>query len=306
VLKSTWTDPKLDEHFARGMLISAAAMASCMMMVAMVPVSSSTLAEGVVWVPEEMWVRAGSDGFVDRIVARENSQVKAGDILVVCKAPELNARRAVVLARLAELRVRYTIAIKDDRMQAQLLQDEMRQAQAQYTYLTERIDALTIRSSRDGMFMIREPENLPGRFVRRGEMLAYVVQQGHLHVRAVVMQESIQQVRADTQYVEMRLSENFLEVFEASLLHEVPAAIHALPSMALAIEGGGTIALDPESKDEAKSFKSMFQFDIGLPGQLNAKAMGSRVYVRFVHADESLAWQWYRQLRQTFLSVLHV
>jgi len=306
VIKATWTDPRLEEHMGQGMSICVGMLLAVLLMLALIPVSSSTLAEGVVWVPEQMWVRAGSDGFVSRVIAKENSIVHSGDILIQCEAPELHAKRKVIIARLAELRVRYTAAIKEDRVQARLLQEEIDQAEAEYFYLSDRIEALTIRSPGKGLFQIKEPENLIGRFVRRGEMLAYVVRPDEVHIRAVVMQEDIKQVRKKTVQVQVRLSEQFANVFNTSLLREVPAAIHILPSMAFAVEGGGNIALDPQSRDKLQAFKSLFQFDIALPRHYKASMMGSRVYVRFVYADEALLWQWYRQMRQTFLSVLHI
>jgi len=127
-----------------------------------------------------------------------------------------------------------------------------------------------------------------------------------LQVRAVVKQEDIKQVREGTQRVELRLIEHFSDVYTTSLLREVPAAIRTLPSMALAVEGGGRIALDPQSKDKPQAFKSLFQFDVALPASYRARMVGGRVYVRFVYAEEALLWQCYRKLRQTFLSVLHV
>jgi len=113
-------------------------------------------------------------------------------------------------------------------------------------------------------------------------------------------------VREKTIAVQVRSLESFLEIFDTVLLREVPAATHSLPSLALSVEGGGRLALNPQSKDEPQTFNSLFQFDIALPVQFSAEMMGGRAYVRFVYPDEPLAWQWYRQLRQTFLSVLHV
>jgi len=306
VIRVAWTDPRLDDHFGRGMFVCATGMIALVMMCGLIPAPSSTLAEGVVWVPEQMWVRAGSDAVVSQVLARENKAVHSGDVLMHCEAPELKAKITVIVARLAELQVRLTTAMKEDRVQAKMLQEEIEQTQAQRRYLSDRMAALIIRSPADGIFMMKEPENLVGHFVHRGEMLAYVVKPDALQVRAVVKQEHIKQVRENTKRIELRLSEHFSDIYTTSLLREVPAAIRTLPSMALAVEGGGHIVLDPQSKQKPQAFKSLFQFDIALPAAYSARMMGSRVYVRFVYADEALLLQWYRQLRQTFLSVLHV
>jgi putative peptide zinc metalloprotease protein len=41
---------------------------------------------------------------------------------------------------------------------------------------------------------------------------------------------------------------------------------------------------------------------VELPVEAANTNFGSRVLVRFDHGQEPLAWQWYRRLRQLFLS----
>ena len=54
------------------------------------------------------------------------------------------------------------------------------------------------------------------------------------------------------------------------------------------------------------AFEKMFQFDIELSRPIAQVFVGGRVYVRFDHRPEPLAFQWYRQVRQMFLRRFNV
>jgi len=56
------------------------------------PVPLWTRAEGVVWLPEQAYVRVGSDGFVTRVLVEPDTRVKAGDPLIMCEDPLLGTR----------------------------------------------------------------------------------------------------------------------------------------------------------------------------------------------------------------------
>jgi putative peptide zinc metalloprotease protein len=75
-----------------------------------------------------------------------------------------------------------------------------------------------------------------------------------------------------------------------------------LPSKALGIAGGGRIATDPKDSEGNTAIERVFQFDLRLSPPPRDAKYGTRVYLRFNHEWEPLGWQWYRRLRQLFLS----
>jgi putative peptide zinc metalloprotease protein len=79
-----------------------------------------------------------------------------------------------------------------------------------------------------------------------------------------------------------------------------------LPTAALSPNGGGKIATDPKDQNGLKSIERIFLFDLSLPADTPPSAFGERVYVRFDHRAEPLGSQWYRRLRQLFLSRFNV
>jgi putative peptide zinc metalloprotease protein len=125
-------------------------------------------------------------------------------------------------------------------------------------------------------------------------------------VRAVVAQGDVDLVRSRLARADVRLAERMDEVYPAPVVREVPAANDVLPTPALTSHGGGALAADPRDPKGIKTLATTFQFDLELPRAAGGAAYGGRAYVRFVLKPEPLAFQWYRRLRQAFLSRLNV
>ncbi len=259
-----------------------------------------TVVEGVVWVPEKAQVQATADGLVTSLRATPGERVNIGDPLIVCEDPELTAKVRVLQGELEEYTARYRLAMIADRTEATMIGDELDRLRAELARARERQEALIMRSPEAGFFLLAQPEDLPGRFVRRGAPLAYVVDFSRMIARVIVPQEEVDLVRTRTRGVEVRLAGSFAEVRPARILREVPEATKELPSMALSLEGGGKIALNPLKKETPEAFTKLFQFEIELPAHV-VDRVGERLYVRFHHPPEPLAFRWYRQLRRLML-----
>jgi putative peptide zinc metalloprotease protein len=82
----------------------------------------------------------------------------------------------------------------------------------------------------------------------------------------------------------------------------VPAGGNELPSAVLASSGGGLFVTDPRSTKRLQTFEKVFQFDVELPAAAGVAQLGARAHVQFDHGAQPLAGQWYRSVRQLFLS----
>jgi putative peptide zinc metalloprotease protein len=271
-------------------------------LVGFVPVPLRSVAEGVVWIPEEAFVRAESEGFVERIVAAPGTRVRRGDLLVVSRDPALDARVTTLTARRRELEARYREQRVTDAVKAEIVREELAYVQAELARAEERRTALAVHSATTGTLVVPDPQSLPGRFVKKGELLAYVVDLESLTVRTVVPQTAIDLVRARTEAIHVRLAERLAEARPAVLQREVPGATEKLPSPALGSQGGGAVGVDPRDPEGRTAVGKVFQVDLTLPVPDGLVNLGGRVYVRFDHGNEPLAAQWYRQLRQLFLA----
>jgi putative peptide zinc metalloprotease protein len=270
------------------------------------PAPSSTRAEGVIWAPEEAQVRSTVDCFIARVVAKPGQQVRRGDVLIECEDPELAARTRVLQAQLDELEARYNASIIAKRVQAGMINEQKAHMVAALELAYKRQAELELRSPSDGVFVMADVQNAPGKFTQRGEVLAYVSNSAASNVRVVVAQAAENLVSKRTRKVEIRPAGAIGNPFQARIKREVPAATDELPSMTLSLQGGGKIGLDPSKQGDGKALEKLFVLDLDSISGAPANYIGGRIYVRFEHQPEPLARQWYRDVRRIFLKRFNV
>jgi putative peptide zinc metalloprotease protein len=300
------SSPRIRRVRRRAIAVCAGGLAAVVVAVGLVPVPLRTISEGVIWVPEEAIVRAGSNGFIQEIVARPGSRIAAGDVLVVADDLELRTEVRTLEWRLKGLEARYTALRLEDKVEAQVTADEISYVERALERARQREADLVVRSQVAGRFVVPVPEDLPGRYARKGEVLGYVVELETITVRAATTQDEIDLVRQRTEQVRVRPVERLSRVIPARLTRIVPTATERLPSSALGVEGGGGIAVDPRDREGATAIQKIFSLEIELEGDVHFDTVGERVYVRFDHGREALGRQWYRTLRQLFLSRFNV
>jgi len=305
-LKFLSSSPRLSRKRTRSVLVTGVLLAVIAVVIFLVPFPFGTRAEGVLWIPDRSFVRAGTDGFVEKLLAKPGSRVQSGEPLIECSDPLLPAQIRVLESKLEELQATYDAQIVVDRVKADITKEEMQHITGKLKDAKEREGDLTIRSPASGVLIVPVPQDLPGRYAKRGELLGYVLDPAAVTGRVVVYQEDVDFVRSQTRKVQVRLPENIPETVPANLLREVPAATDQLPGRALTQEGGGNIAIDPRDRLGIKAFQKVFLFDIELPTFKGLYNVGGRMYVRFDHGYEPLVYRWYREVRQVFLRRFNV
>lgn len=265
------------------------------------PVPYSTYAQGVVWLPEHAQVRAGGDGFIQRVLIQDGEWVRPGTALFELDDPLLHAEIRRLEAEERELQARYDAALLDDRVQTIILQERIERAAAELASARERLNQGVIRSPVAGRFIVPRAQSLPGRYVHQGEVLAYVAEETDRLVRAVIPQADAGLVREHTAAVHVKVPGRLGETVSAQMRREVPAASDRLPSMALGARGGGRIPVEAGDELGLKTIEGVFQFDLALPDAGPPAPLGTRVHLRFEHGTATLAHQWYRALRQLLL-----
>ena len=301
-----FTNPRIHLVRSRAIAVSATLLLLVAGLISLVPMPYRSEAEGVIWIPDEAFVRAGTEGFIQEAWVRPGARVRKGDALITLVDPALTTQEQVLAARLRELEARYVQYLSADPVKAETTRDEMRYTQDRLKRAREQGAELTIRSRTDGTFVVPAVEDLPGRFAKKGELLGYVVELDSIIVRTVISQAIIDLVRASTRAVEVRLAERITETVPATVRRIVPGASEKLPTRALGTGGGGEVALDPSDRQGMTAVQKVFQIDLQLSSQSKLINLGGRGYVRFDHGWAPLGVQWYRQIRQLFLSRFNV
>jgi putative peptide zinc metalloprotease protein len=295
------SNPGLRRQRGRAVGTSVALAAAAVGLVFVVPAPSWTRAQGVVWVPEEAQVRAGTEGFIERVLVPAGAEVVRGQPLIEAQDPFLRTRVALLEAQLRELAAQYDALQHEDRVQAAMVREEMASVAANLERSREREAQLVMRSPANGRFVVPQAADLPGRFVAKGQLVAYVVEPKELTARVAVGQDDIAQVRNRTRGVEVMLAGWGAEPVPAQLRREVPGASRQLPSPALGAAGGGLFAVDPRDSQGVTALGRVFQLELALPPEVRSPYLGARVFVRFDHGFEPVGLQVYRALRQLFL-----
>ena len=293
--------PKLRRQRGRALATSTLVVLAVGGLLFAAPAPSWTRAEGVVWLPDESQLRAGTDGFVSRVLVPADSTVTRGQPLIEAEDPFLRARVRLLEAQLKELRAQYDAAISEDRVQAAIVREEMAAVNGDLARTRERLASLIFRSPADGRFVVPNAGDLPGRFVRKGQLVAYVVAPSDLTARVVVDQDAISLVRERTRAVEVMLAEWGADPVPAEVVRRVPGASTRLPTAALGSSGGGKFAVDPRDSQGVTTLSKVFQLELALPPEVRSPYLGARVYVRFDHGYEPVGFQIYRALRQLLL-----
>jgi putative peptide zinc metalloprotease protein len=292
--------PRLRRNRVRALTVSGTVIGSLAALLFMVPVPLWTVAEGVTWAPEESQVRAGTDGFVKRVVAEPGTYVRRGHTLIESEDPELRPRIRYLEAQLQLLEARARAASVDNRVQWELVQEEIASVRAELQHAWQRYEELTIVSPADGVFNMAVAQDLPERFFRKGQPLGYVVPVSAPTIRVLVSQDDIDMVRTRTERVRVRLAGRLYETYDAVIKREVPAGSNRLPNPALSSAGGGKVAIDPRDSSQQVTLDKWFEFELLIP-DTRVRAMGERAYVRFEHGAEPVALRLYREIRQLFM-----
>ena len=300
-MKFLLTSPKLKEQRSRALFVTVIALGLIGLLVFVAPAPYRTMAEGVVWLPEQAAVRAGTGCFILDSRVQPGSVVAAGQALIDCEDPLLRSREEALAARLRELKAMFAAQWRDDRVAARITTDEMKAVEADLLDVRQRLDALTIRSPVAGQLILTQVSDLPDRYVNQGETLGYVVEQAPMTIRVAVPEDDAALVRARTSGVQVQLADKIGTSIDAQIARQVPGGSNTLPSAVLGKTGGGVIDIDPRDPDRTTTFSKVFEYDLLLPADIARAPAGTRAYVRFDHGSLPLAYQWYRRARQVFL-----
>jgi putative peptide zinc metalloprotease protein len=284
------------------LLVSLTLLVGILLLAFALPTPLYTRAEGVVWLPDQAMLRAGGNGFFRRWLVSPGVKVKDGTPLYVQEDDLLLTELAVTSAKVKEAEAKYASEQFSDPAKAAVSLRQLEGEQERQAQLQKRAANLVGYAKTDGIFVIAQPQDTPDSYFKKGDLIGYVLERKALLARVVVSQDDIDLVRTRFKSAELRLSNWIAQSYTVDLARQSAGGIDELPSAALSLSGGGTIATVPNDPNGLKTIERIFIIDLALPGDIVNIAFGERVFVRFNHGNEPLAWQGLRRLRQLFLS----
>lgn len=301
-----YSSPALHRQRQRALTVTGTLTAALLVFCLAVPMPLSADAQGVVWVPENAEIRADTPGFVRQLLVPPETVVKAGDLVLESRNPQLHAELQSQWARIEQFEVERISGLATDPLQASLALDALQKERAALANLESRVDGLAVRARTDGRLVLPRAADLPGKYLKRGELVGYVLTGPIRTVRTVVAQQDSDLVRGSLRRVNLKLADRLDQTYPGAVVREVPGGRDELPSRALAVDGGGLFATDPRDPSGLKTLERVFQLDVSLPDSVGTVALGTRAWVRFELKPEPLAFRWYRRVRLLLLSHFNV
>jgi putative peptide zinc metalloprotease protein len=292
--------PQIARTRTRSMTVAGGVAAILFVLVCVIPFPFATSAQGVVWLPEQARIRAGTDGFVTEVLAKDGQAVKIGDPILVLSDPDLIMEQQRLQAAIMGLEVEFTREVARNTSRAKSISEDAAAKRAELAHVEKRLASLRVESQTDGTLVMPRALDLPGSFVAKGTVLANVLRPELISVKVAVPQEDAGLIRSDTRAVEVKLADLPGSSLQGRLTTEVPGATNQLPTAALGDRAGGPFVTDPADKEGLKTLEPVFLLDLRLTSKM-LERVGGRAWLRFDHGARPLAFQWHRRMQQLFL-----
>jgi len=267
------------------------------------PLPDSTLVQGVVWAPEQALIRPDIEGQVEQVLRADGDAVRPGEPLLQLSNPKLLAQRERVATQLDRAQQQAYQHLGVNGSQSGQASTEADQLQGQLNHLDEQIRALTVTAHQAGHLRWPQAMDLPGRYLRRGELVGHIVDSQAVVVRLAMPQDKGHAVASKTDRASVRLIGTWEPARQAQLLRDSVGATRQLHSAALSDAMGGDIVTDPKDEQHLQTQRPIVVMDVRVPaltldGAPNPVAsaaqarLGQRAWVRLEHGLSPLAWQW--------------
>lgn len=301
---------QLADNRMRGIVTSGVLLVMAIIGLGFVQAPDHRRASGIVESVTHKGIFFGANSTVVKAYKRLGDRVKAGDVIATCEAPNLIAGRMLILAQIAEYQKRERQYMLTDLAAAQAIREKIESSQKTLATLNEFIDKLEVRAPQDGILVAgptgRDPGELEGTYVHRGQLMCEIVDPDHLRIAATMETDKAQPLieLSPTAYrVELRSVSRPYDVVRAGGVHIIEAGRRALPHAALAFAGGGTIENDPQDKSGLSAKTNNFivyadQFTTLSDGSPWRGSPGERVTVRFTLPSKPLLEQWLGRLQR--------
>lgn len=306
MLSFIFSSPSLSNKRSRAILSSTLIIALLIAVLGFMPIPSYTLTEGVVWQPDDALLKAEHDGFAGPLKVVNNQRIEAGTPVIELHDPFLRTEVKIARAHLKELQSQYRAKRVSNLVEAGIIKEEIQVAKSELTHILDKNNSMSITAFKSGTLFLPQAADLPGRFIRQGELLGYIMNQQTSIIRMAVTQDHIGQLRQNIDDIKIRFASDSGREYSARIIRQAPEGTNQLPSAALSTQGGGRFIVRPDSKNQLMIQQKVFLVDLQFDSRQQSIPLGSRAYVRIHHGGEPLARQIFRRIRQVFLRQFNV
>jgi len=261
-----------------------------------VPMPYSTIAYGMAIPPERSVVRAGATGFVRDAHISDGDPVANGQALLDLFNVELIQTESELAAKLEQLNAEYRAALNINPAESRRLAESIEFSMQKQNDLLDEIQNLVIVSPENGYFSRARNRAVPGGYIRKGDIVGFVINPGESTIRIMVPQDSIDAVRRQTITVTAMSLNQPDRIYEVKAANVRPMITSRLPDASLGSLSGGPIPVDARDPEGLILMTPMFQADLTLAN--SAKYIGETFIVKFLHYNQPIGIRIYQKVRK--------
>lgn len=304
MLYKTWQDSDIRSGSRSPTVMIPVCTGIIALLLGLLPLPLTTSVEGVVQMNKQHRVLAEESCFIEQLYKQAGEAVYKGDLLLSCENRQLRTEQQVLQQQYEEANAQRQ-SVWNDPVQLKIYDDELLRLQSELTESQKRLASLRLYAQAAGIWSVRSGADLPGVFVKRGDLIGYVITDNNITVRGMIPESEIELVRGYVVAMHALKSSDLSIALTPSSWSVFPAATRDPVSQILTEAAGGKVTMDPSAKDSPKSLQQYFivalKFD-----SLPVTYVEERIHLQFEHPPEAIIYRIYRLVRRTFLEYFDV
>ncbi len=259
-------------------------LVSLLSLVFLVPLPQTTIADGVVWLPEHAIVRVANDCEITEVLSIPGTTVFPDTPLLQCSDAELDNRLITIGTTVQELSAERAGLAIENPPYYKLLSQKIDTAMAELQQTEQLIEKQRLKSQTGGRFLIQGQQQLLGKYFAQGSIVGYVVPEKERTIRVALHQQEIKLVDRLVQPIEVFMLQHVgtSQGFNSHVVQQTPKPSRNVVSPALTTLGGGRLAATRNDQGILLD-RPAFDVELNWPESAPETAVGGRVKVKFVH-----------------------
>ena len=267
-----------------------------------IPVDDNIRISGIVKPKSVQKIYSTTSGHVADPLLDNGTQLSANQIILQLENREIFFQKSATQAKRKELLERLQQARAINPHEIEPLNEQLKSVDQYLTMLEKEVLGLTVKSPETGTWTSVETQLSPGQFVVRGEQIGTVTNDTTWEFIGVIPQIETYVFASPIVQATLKLDGQERATLPTTDLEIIPHDNGVLPSPALGIPGGGSIAVNPSDPSGLKATEPFFQIKskiMTIGDATNPKLIhGGLATLRVELAPQPLASLIYRELSQ--------
>lgn len=259
LLKYLFFDVTLEGQRKKVLALSTLILMVSIGLLTNIPVDNNIRISGVIKTKSAQKIYSNSSGYVSNSLVENGTQLVAGQVIVQLENHETLLQKTATQAKKRELVERLQQARAINRHEILVLNEQLSSIEQYLISLDKDILELTVKTPNTGTWTSANTQLSPGQFVVRGQELGTVTNNISWEFIGVIPQVETFVFASPITRATLKIHGQEGETLTTTNIEIIPHDNGVLPSSALGIPGGGSIAVDPSDPAGLTATEPFFQ-----------------------------------------------